>query len=147
MWDDTASSDPGVRSIAIDPYGEGSGLQQLIGIKALAGLDDEWGHGIFVVNKYDKVYNVWWDGEWKAKEIDWVSQVLFGTYKKKVYMLRGIEHPTWCEPLIEYLIERLDYVDRDDRYEKEWMGNNVGIVLMDWIDHRGRKLSHCPGPY
>ena len=144
LWDDTSGYDPGVRSIAIDPYGDGTGLTQLVGIKALAGLDDEWGHGIFVVNRYDKVYNVWWDGEWKAKEIDSVDSVQFGTYNKKVYMLRGIEHPSWCKPMIEYTINRLDYVGEVDRYEKHSM-RGVGVVWMDWIDHRDRKLSHCPG--
>lgn len=114
MWDDTASSNPGVRSIAIDPHGEGSGVTHLFGIKALAGLDDEWGHGIFAINKWDIVYTVWWDGEWQAKEIGSADKIVFGTYKKKVYMLTGVMNtPTY------YRIYRLDYVGGDSRYNKE----------------------------
>ena len=116
-----------MRSIAIDPNGEGTGLTQLIGIKALAGLDDEWGHGIFVVNRDDKVYTVWWDSEWKAKEIESTEMSLFGSYNKKVYMLDGFEDLSWVVPYTKYRIHRLDYIGGVDRYEATLLADGALI--------------------
>lgn len=133
LWDDTTGSDPGVRSVTISPTD--TGLENLIGIKALGGLDEEYGHGIFVVNGNDEVYNVWWDGNWKAKEIPiYLSgdplygnnvMVRFGSYNGKVYMLEGwhcIGIHCFFAPN-GYEINELVFIGDENRYSKTYVSS------------------------
>ena len=139
LWDDTTGSDPGVRSITISP--SGNGLGGLVGIKALGGLDEEYGHGIFVVNGNDEVYTVWWDGNWKAKEIP-ISlsgapligsnvMVRFGSFNGKMYMLEGWDcTDLWCfDHPNEYEINELVFIGDDDRYSKNFVSSGTVEII------------------
>ncbi len=56
LWDE---KNVAVHSVDLDHLGP------IKGVKAVGGFDD-----VFVSNEEDKVYNVYWDSEWKAKIID-----------------------------------------------------------------------------
>jgi len=110
-------------------------------VRAVGGLSDAYARGVFVSNGENRVYNVYWDGDWKAKEIaldymdvewkkiwlnDWISQsqyVYFGSRDGTTYVLYGAQYmctDIWCfgpeGPIDEHHLYRLDFVGDTDRY-------------------------------
>lgn len=98
-----------------------------------------------MANGDNRVYNVYWEGDWKAKEIgidymdanaklngplnDWVPSnqyVYFGTHNGKTYVLYGAQYACmdiWCfgpvdqSPFTMHQLYRLDFVGGSDRYD------------------------------
>ena len=66
-------------------------------VRAVGGLDYGYARGVFVSDYYqDRVHNVYWDGDWKVKEIDisyndgaFRHSIFFGSNGGKSYLLHG----------------------------------------------------------
>jgi len=106
-------------------------LPNIYGVRALGGLEDTsvWGSGVLLTNGNDEVYTVWWDGEWKEKEItidkrfegDGQLSVLFGSHNGEMYMLYGwydndVRWVCRCN-LHEVYMYHMKFVGGENRYE------------------------------
>ena len=119
LWNDGGT----IRSVPILP----SILKHTI--LSIGGLDDGYARGVFVVDSARRVFNFYWDGTWKAKEIPVkyypVSDVaihdhprgFFGNHNGKVYLLYGRKFYDLIKPGTEYTLYRLDFVGGIDRYK------------------------------
>jgi len=101
---------------------------ELTQVIALGGLDDGYARGVFAVNDQDEVYNVYWEGGWKTKNMNLYldsrdrPSILFGSHKGKTYVLYGTMPATSCR-FSEYSIARFDFVGGDRRYDEVLIAN------------------------
>ena len=98
-------------------------------IEAIGGIDDGYARGVFVVDSERKVFNVYWDGIWKAIQIRikyyslddmyYVDSArgFFGNHNGKVYLLYGKKENDTVDPNDGYVLYRLDFVGGTDRYK------------------------------
>jgi len=104
-------------------------LPGLTNVRALGGgVDDKYARGVFALTSDDDlgdmptVYNVYWDGGWKIKEIYLYVEVerrggflLFGNFRGKTYALYQ-EMTPMCADGSGRQIVRFDYVGGSERY-------------------------------
>jgi len=104
-------------------------LPGLTNVRALGGgVDDKYARGVFALTVGDdlgdmpNVYNVYWDGGWKIKEIYLYVEVerrggflLFGNFRGKTYALYQ-EMTPMCADGSGRQIVRFDYVGGSERY-------------------------------
>lgn len=107
-------------------------LPNIHGVRAIGGFEDSyvWGSGVLLTNGNDEVYTVWWDGEWKEKEISIdkpkpgpaAMSVMFGNHNGELYMLYGwydyFANPgcSYCS-LHEVYLYRMKFVGGSERYQ------------------------------
>ena len=134
LWNDSGN----VRSVTIPELG-------LDRVQALGGLDDQWGHGVFVANTsvdgyYLEVYNVWWDGGWKKVSIDDImietpyelspgefiggGFIRFGSYKGETYVLYEQMTPL-CHDGDNHFIKKMKFVGGTWRYDGETLNSQA----------------------
>lgn len=108
----------------------GVNLPELTNVRAIGGLSDEYARGVFAVTGADDdyssmtaVYNAYWEGSWKAKEIYLYVElgymggfILFGNFRGKTYALYQEMAPL-CAGGSGYKIVRFDYIGGSERYD------------------------------
>eukprot|EP00956_Cyclotella_meneghiniana_P034064 scaffold101316_cov56-Cyclotella_meneghiniana.AAC.4 len=138
LWNDAGT----IRSAPMD-------LPSIHGVRAVGGLEDKyvWNSGVFLTNEDDAVYNMWWDGKWKEKEIfidnrftgDGKISVFFGSHNGEVYMLYGwydYDSPYDADyshcALTEVYTYRMVYVGGTERYQAvTYSGDSSGWFTCD----------------
>lgn len=120
LWNDAGT----IRSAPLE-------LPNINGVRAVGGLEDKfvWDAGVLLTNKNDVVYNVYWSGSWKEREIfidkrftgNGKISVFFGSHNGEMYMLYG-----WFDNSIkkkcdyslhEVYLYHMKFVGGADRYQ------------------------------
>lgn len=121
LWDERGVA---VHSFTMDH------LPSITGVRAVGGLDD-----VFVSNEHDRIYNVYWQGDWKEAEINiedyhigtGVDETLFfGSHKGKNYLLYGEVTPGGDCEWASFNLYRLNFVDGVERYWAEHINYGEG---------------------
>ncbi|KAL7507857.1 hypothetical protein ACHAXN_004984 [Cyclotella atomus] len=96
---------------------------ELTEIQAIGGVDNGYARGVFAINDRDHIYNVYWDGTWKAKELPLDYHVgtsvsaWFGNYNDQAYILYGHQPYLSCQNCNAwYSLYRLDFVGGEGRH-------------------------------
>lgn len=125
LWDE---ADVAVHSVPLTDLGP-----NVMGIRAVGGVDNGYARGIFAVNNNDIVYNVYWDGKWKKREIpldyghsSTSVSVWFGNFNDRTFILYGHQPDALCDSCDAwYSLYRLDFTGGEDRYDPVRISHGV----------------------
>ena len=117
LWDE---ADVAVHSVPLTDLGP-----DVMEIRAVGGVDNGYARGIFAVNNNDIVYNVYWDGKWKKREIpldyghsSTSVSVWLGNFNDQTFILYGHQPDALCDSCDAwYSLYRLDFTGGEDRYD------------------------------
>ena len=105
----------------------------LVEIQAIGGVDNGYARGVFAINDDDIVYNVYWDGEWKMREVsldyghsDTFVSAWFGNFNDQTFILYGHQPDASCGSCDAwYSLYRLDFVGGKNRHDPVRVAHGV----------------------